>query len=148
METEPPSDPNQLTLKLTEPVSVPVVREIEMETERPSDPNQLTLKLTEPVKVVSTTTETEMETERPFDPALATLQLIGAVGDVLANPFSLLVTANDSPAADVNVQAEQEAEIERQRDEQWEVQRVMYRELEKERQVDTIQTVVEAQLEK
>ena len=119
-----------------------------METERPSDPNQLTLNLTEPVSVVSTTTETETETESPFDPALATVELIGAVGDVLADPFSLLINANDSPAADVNVQAEKEAEIERQRDEQWEVQRVMYRELEKERQVDTIQTEVEAQLEK
>ena len=46
------------------------------------------------------------KTERPFYPALATLELIGAVGNVLANPFSLLVNANDSPAADVNVEAE------------------------------------------
>ena len=61
--------------------------ETEMETEPPSDPNKLTLKMTEPVQVVSTTTETETETELPFDPALATLELIGAVGDVLADPF-------------------------------------------------------------
>ena len=96
----------------------------------------------------STTTETERETERTFDPALATLQLIGAVGDVLANSFSLLVNANDSPAADVNVEAQKEAEIERQREEEWETQRVMYRELEKERQMEAIETEVEAQLEK
>ena len=63
METEPPSDPNQLTLKLTDPVSLSGATETDMETERPSDPNQLTLKLIDPVSV-SVATEIEMETGR------------------------------------------------------------------------------------
>ena len=93
--------------------------------------------MTEPISA-TVATEAENETENPFNPVLSTLDLIGAVGNVFADPISLSIDTNDSSAADVNLEAEREAEREREKEEErereWERQREQYRELERERE--------------
>ena len=87
--------------------------ELEKETNYPSDPNALSLQLYNPVGV-ALTTETETEAENPFNPVDSTLELIGAVGNVIADPISLFINTNDSSVAGDNLEAEKEAERERE----------------------------------
>ena len=88
-----------------------------METQPPRDPSLFTLQMTEPI-VAIVATEVENETEDPFNLVLSTLDLIGAVGNMFADPMSVFVNTNDSTAADDNLEAEREAEREREKEEE------------------------------
>ena len=111
---------------------------MENKTNYPSDPSALSLQLYNPVGV-ALTTETETEADNPFNPVHSTLELIGAVGNVIADPSSLFINTNDSSVAGDNLEAEKEAEREREKEEErnreWERQREQYRELEREQEI-------------
>ena len=47
------------------------------------------------------TGETEAETTQPFNPVLATLDMIGAIGNVIADPLEAFITVDASPVESV-----------------------------------------------
>ena len=61
------------------------------------------------------TGEAEAELSQPFDPAMSILNMIGAIGNVIADPIGTFITVEDSPVESaVSSDEEQEREVQRQ----------------------------------
>ena len=88
--------------------------EVETEEERAKVMELEILREIERKRQGDDTGETEAETSQPFDPAMAVLDMIGAIGNVIADPIGTFITVDASPVESV-ASSEEEREREEQR---------------------------------